>query len=839
MMARPDWLKEGARWPNRAHSRFVEAAGLRWHVQVAGAGPVMLLLHGTGGATHSWRDMLPVLARDWLVVAPDLPGHGFTSDAPYAQLSLPGMAGAVAGLMQAMELEPHVAVGHSAGAAVLMRMALDGRLPAELIVSVNGAIAPLQGMAGQFFQPIARMLAMAPFVPGLFAWRAGDPAVVDELLGRTGSRLDPEMRAHYHALFRRRGHVGGALGMMANWDLSSLLRDAPALRARLLLVAGALDGMVPPDDAEAVAKRVPDAAVVRLRGLGHLAHEEAPALLCRLIAEAARRHARARPRRGPRHPPFPHLLQFRCAAGRRDGESREARRTAGACSMNAAAPVSTLSGRPQPHAVVIGSGLGGLATAARLGARGWRVTVLERLDRIGGRARVFRQDGFTFDAGPTIVTAPQVLEELWEFCGAKLSDDVTLKPMDPFYRLLFNDGSHFDASGDPERQRAEIAKFSPADVPGYERFFARSKVLYDIGFEKMGTMPYHTLGDLVRSVPDIIRLEGYRSIHGFVSGYMKDERVRIAQSFHPLFIGGNPLSASAIYGLIAYLERTWGVHYAMGGTNTIVEGIARLARSFGADIRLGAEVEAITLSGRRATGVRLSDGELIKADIVVSNADSAWTYAKLLPEAARTKWTDRKLARAKYSMSLFLWYFGTKRRYEDVPHHTIVLGPRYEGLLRDIFRSRRLADDFSLYLHRPSASDPSVAPAGCDAFYVLAPVPNLLGGQDWTALAEDYRRRIEKRLEETILPGLSGEVVTSKVLTPLDFRNDHLAMHGAAFGLEPILLQSAYFRPHNQSEDVERLYFAGAGTHPGAGLPGVITSARILDQVIPHASAFA
>jgi phytoene desaturase len=507
--------------------------------------------------------------------------------------------------------------------------------------------------------------------------------------------------------------------------------------------------------------------------------------------------------------------------------------------MNAAAPLSRFTGAPQPHAVVIGSGLGGLATAARLGRRGWRVTVLERLDQIGGRARMFRQDGFSFDAGPTIVTAPQVLHELWEFCGAKLSDDVTLKPMDPFYRLRFNDGSHFDASGDPERQRAEIAKFNPADIAGYERFFARSQYLYEVGFEKMGTMPYHTLGDLVRSVPDILRMEGYRSIHAFVSSYMKDERVRIAQSFHPLFIGGNPLSASAIYGLIAYLERTWGVHYAMGGTHTIVTGMARLAESFGGAIRLGADVAEITLDGGRANGVRLTSGEVIPAEIVVSNADSAWTYANLLPAAARAKWTDRKLARAKYSMGLFLWYFGTKRRYDDVPHHTIVLGPRYEGLLRDIFRAKKLTEDFSLYLHRPSASDPSVAPPGCDAFYVLSPVPNLIGGADWTTLAEDYRLRVQRRLEETVLPGLGAEVVTSKVLTPLDFKTDLMALHGAAFGLEPILLQSAYFRPHNQSEDVRNLYFTGAGTHPGAGLPGVVTSARILDQVIPHASAFA
>jgi phytoene desaturase len=320
---------------------------------------------------------------------------------------------------------------------------------------------------------------------------------------------------------------------------------------------------------------------------------------------------------------------------------------------------------------------------------------------------------------------------------------------------------------------------------------------------------------------------------------MTDDRVRIAQSFHPLFIGGNPLSASAIYGLIAYLERTWGVHYAMGGTHTIVRGMGRLAESFGGSIRLGCDVAEITMDSGRATGVRLADGEIIPADIVVSNADSAWTYARLLPSSARRTWTDAKLARARYSMGLFVWYFGVRRRYEDVPHHTIVLGPRYEGLLRDIFNAKKLTEDFSLYLHRPSASDPSVAPPGCDAYYVLSPVPNLQGGADWATLGEAYRQRVQARLEATVLPGLGSALVTSKVMTPLDFRDDLNSLHGAAFGLEPILTQSAYFRPHNQSEDVPNLFFTGAGTHPGAGLPGVVTSARILDQVIPHASAFA
>ncbi len=356
-------------------------------------------------------------------------------------------------------------------------------------------------------------------------------------------------------------------------------------------------------------------------------------------------------------------------------------------------PLST--GQPKPRAIVIGAGFGGLAAAARLCARGYQVTVLEKLDQPGGRARLFRQDGFAFDAGPTIITAPFIFEELWSFCGGRLADDVTLVPMEPFYRLLFDDGTTFDASSDPEAMRREIARLSPGDVDGYERFFERSKLLYKIGFEEMGTVPYSSVMDLIRSVPDILRLEGYRSIHALVASYVKDERIRVALSFHPLFIGGNPFSASAIYGLIAYLERTYGVHYAMGGTHTLAQGMVRLIERQGGRIAYGSPVTEITLDGRRANGVRLESGERLDAEIVVSNADSAWTYRKLLPAHARRKWTDAKLDRSRYSMSLFVWYFGTKRRYDAVPHHTIVLGPRYKALLDDIFGAKRLADDFS------------------------------------------------------------------------------------------------------------------------------------------------
>jgi phytoene desaturase len=500
----------------------------------------------------------------------------------------------------------------------------------------------------------------------------------------------------------------------------------------------------------------------------------------------------------------------------------------------------TPSARDRPtdrHAVVIGAGLGGLAAAIRLGARGYRVTVLEKLDAPGGRASVFRQDGFTFDAGPTILTAPFLLEELWRLCGREMSDDVTLRAVSPFYRIRFADGSIFDYTGDADAMRAEVARLSPDDVTGYERFMRLSEYTCRVGFEQLGAVPFGSWKDMARVIPDLIRLGGYRSVYALVSRFIKDPRLRIAFSFHPLLIGGNPFTASAIYTLIPFLERRWGVHFAMGGTGQVVSGLANLVANQGGQIRCNAEVERIIVTRRRARGVRLVSGETVSADIVVSNADSAWTYRKLLPQVVRRRWTDRKLERARYSMGLFLWYFGTDRLYHDVAHHTILLGPRYRDLLRDIFKRKVLADDFSLYLHRPTATDASLAPAGCDAFYVLSPVPNLGGETDWRTAAEPYRQAIEAELSATVLPDLPRHVVSSKLMTPLDFQDRLCAWRGAAFGLEPVLLQSAWFRPHNRSEDIAGLYLVGAGTHPGAGVPGVLSSAKVLDRVVPHAAA--
>jgi len=489
----------------------------------------------------------------------------------------------------------------------------------------------------------------------------------------------------------------------------------------------------------------------------------------------------------------------------------------------------------QPHAVVIGSGFGGLAASIRLGAKGYRVTIFEKLDAPGGRAYVYRQDGFTFDAGPTIVTAPFLFEELWKLCGRKMSDDVTLVPVSPFYRIRFHDGSHFDYSGDAAATRAEIARFSPADVDGYDAYMKASEAIFRVGFEQLGDVPFSKWTDMARIAPEMIRLSSYRSVFSLVSKFFRDERLRVAFSFHPLLIGGNPFTASSIYCLIAFLERRWGVHFALGGTGRLVEGMVKLIEGQDGKLRCGEEVREIIVNGGAACGVRLASGETVEADLVVSNADSAWTYRHLLPAAARSRWTDRRIERARYSMSLFVWYFGTRRKYNDVPHHTILLGPRYKELLTDIFERKILADDFSLYLHRPTATDRSLAPEGCDAFYALSPVPHLQSGIDWNEMAERYRRAIARELGNTMLPDLENQIVSSRMLTPQDFQDRLSSFRGAAFGLEPILTQSAWFRPHNKSEDIANLYLVGAGTHPGAGLPGVLSSARVLDSLVPDA----
>ncbi|MBC7941033.1 MAG: phytoene desaturase, partial [Chitinophagaceae bacterium] len=444
-------------------------------------------------------------------------------------------------------------------------------------------------------------------------------------------------------------------------------------------------------------------------------------------------------------------------------------------------------------------------------------------------------------AGPTIVTVPFLFEELWALAGRKLGDDIQLKRLDPFYQIRFDDGDHFDYSGDPDRMRAEVRRISPGDAAGYEGFMAEADHCYRLGFQALGDKAFDTVADLVKASPAILRMRGWRSLHQMVAAHLKHPKLRTAMSLQSLLIGGNPFSVTCIYSLINALERQWGVHWAIGGTGALVNGLVSLLQGLGGTLRTQAEVKRIDIDKGRAHGVTLigdrgQDGEHIAADLVVSNADTAWTYRHLVAPQHRRHWTDKRIDNGRYSMSLFVWYFGTRRQYSDVPHHMMLLGPRYEGLLTDIFKRHKLADDFSLYLHRPTASDPGMAPPGCDTFYALAPVPHLASGTDWTAHAEPYRQAIQARLESTVLPGLGAQITTSFVTTPQDFHDRLLSFKGAAFGLEPLLLQSAWFRPHNRSEDVQGLYMVGASTHPGAGVPGVLMSARALDSVVPAAS---
>ncbi len=486
--------------------------------------------------------------------------------------------------------------------------------------------------------------------------------------------------------------------------------------------------------------------------------------------------------------------------------------------------------------VVIGSGFGGLASAIRLLQQGHRVTILEKRDQPGGRAYVYRQDGFTFDGGPTIITAPWLLRELFERSGRQMSNYVELVPIDPYYNIRFEDGSVFRYTGRRDEVIEEIRRFAPSDVDGYLRFAEATEKIFDAGMALIDT-PFDRIGDMMRVLPALVKLRADRSVAAFVNRHIRDPRLRQVFSFHPLLVGGNPFQSTSIYALIHTLEQRWGVWFAMGGTGALVRALVRLFEELGGELRLDTEVRAITIdpTSGLASGVDLADGSRVPADAVVSNGDVAQSYMQLVPAAARRKNTDRRMMGLRYSMSLFVMYFGTNRRYDDVAHHEILMGPRYEGLLEDIFTRKTLSRDFSLYLHRPTATDPSLAPPGCDSFYALSPVPHLGGSTDWEATAPAYRDAIVRYLEERYLPDLSRHIVTERVIDPRHFRDTLNSYLGSAFSVEPILTQSAWFRPHNRSEDIANLYFAGAGTHPGAGLPGVLSSGKIVAEMIGRA----
>jgi phytoene desaturase len=479
------------------------------------------------------------------------------------------------------------------------------------------------------------------------------------------------------------------------------------------------------------------------------------------------------------------------------------------------------------RAVVIGAGFGGLALAIRLQAHGIQTTLLEKRDKPGGRAYVYEDQGFIFDAGPTVITDPSCIGELFALAGKRIEDYVEMLPVAPFYRLCWEDGSHFDYANDQEALNRQIHARNPADVAGYRRFLAYSKAVFAEGYLKLGAVPFLSFRDMVAAGPQLARLQAWRSVYGIVSRFIQDEQLRQAFSFHSLLVGGNPFATSSIYTLIHALEREWGVWFPRGGTGALVRGLVRLFEDIGGRIELNAPVAQIETGAGRVSGVRLEDGRSFAADAVASNADVVHTYAKLLGRHPRGAAEGASLAKKKFSNSLFVLYFGLDHHHSQLRHHTVCFGPRYRELIRDIFHGETLAEDFSLYLHAPSVTDPSLAPPGCGSHYVLAPVPHLGKAPiDWEAEGPKYRERIFDYLERRYMPGLRSQLVTSRIFTPLDFRDQLNAHHGSAFSLEPLLTQSAWFRPHNRDAELANLYLVGAGTHPGAGVPGVIGSAK-------------
>lgn len=487
------------------------------------------------------------------------------------------------------------------------------------------------------------------------------------------------------------------------------------------------------------------------------------------------------------------------------------------------------------RAIVAGAGFGGIAAALRLKARGYDVHLIDRCSRLGGRGQVFEHEGFRHDAGPTVLTAPHLFEELFALFDKRLDDYVTLVEPDPWYRFYFHDGETFDYGPTEAATEAEIARLSPRDIAGYRRMGAWSKKIYDIGFQCLSTTPFHSLGFMLRQIPHLVRLRSYESVWSMVSRFLKDDRLRRAFSIQPLLVGGNPFDTTAIYGMINHLERTHGIWFAMGGTGALVDGLEKLMVEEGITITLNTTIDRIKLDARRATGVVLADGTVIDAELVVSNMDPVHVYRHMLPASAQTTVAKLRAKKPRLSMGLYVLFFGAHQQWPDVAHHTVWFGERYKELLSDIFHKKILAEDFSLYVHRPTATDPSFAPEGKDSFYVLCPVPNLGGGQDWAVEGPKLRDRIVAALDASMMPGLVDSITAEFAMSPEDFKSDYLSVDGAGFSLSPFFTQSAWFRFHNQGEGVQNLYFVGAGTHPGAGLPGVVSSAKVLDMIIPAA----
>ena len=489
----------------------------------------------------------------------------------------------------------------------------------------------------------------------------------------------------------------------------------------------------------------------------------------------------------------------------------------------------------QKNAIVVGSGFGGLSSAFELLAKGYKVKVLEAGDQPGGRARVFTDKGYIFDAGPTVITAPYLFDELFALVGGKTEDWVEFVPVDPFYRIIYPDGDQFDYVGEEDRLIENIRKISPQDVDGYLKLAEHSRRIFDVGYTKLADQPFSDVASMLRVIPDMIKLQNYRSVYSLVSKYIKDEKLRQAFSFEPLLVGGNPFKITSIYLLIHWLERKWGVHFAKGGTGALVQGMVKALEKHGVEFHYNCPVDSLQVEKGKVSQVYSGKGTSFDCDVVVSNTDPIKVYNEWIDSRWIKTHTSTRLKRKSQSMSLFVTYFGAKKKFDNLVHHTILLGPRYKGLLNDIFTKKKLADDFSLYLHAPTVTDHSLGPKDSETFYVLSPVPNTESGVPWDEQKEIYQEKILQSLEDRLLPGLKANLETAFSVTPKYFEEDLRSTSGSAFGIEPSFQQSAYFRFHNKSEDIEGLYFVGANTHPGAGVPGVINSAKVLKRIVPPA----
>ncbi len=483
--------------------------------------------------------------------------------------------------------------------------------------------------------------------------------------------------------------------------------------------------------------------------------------------------------------------------------------------------------------IIIGSGFGGLALGIRLQARGFEVMILEKSAKVGGHAYQFKKKGYTFDMGPSLITAPDIIRNVFRAAGRDMEDDLELVRLDPFYRLYFHDGTRLDYSGHAEKMKSQMAEFNRKDAQNYDRFMQDCRGIYNaVITDGLGATPFMDLKTMLDFMPRALRLKALYPAHTFVRQYFKDPRHRFTFSFHPLFIGGNPFRAPSVYLMIPYLEKAGGVWFSRGGMYSLVEAFAKVFLELGGEIRTNAEVTEITIHNGRAAGV-ISNEQFFSAYAVVSNADWTHTHLHLIEPGHRRKWTDRRLRRKSFSMSAFLLYLGVKRQYPQLLHHTLILSQRYRELVKDIFDRKILAEDFSMYLHAPTRTDAAMAPPGCESMYVLIPVPNLSANIDWTVAATPYAERILKFLEKDFgLKDLRANLEVMEIFTPEDFQRKANCHLGSPWGLEPKLTQTAYFRPHNRSNEFPNLYFVGAGTHPGAGVPGVLLTAETTERVM-------